>query len=368
MTFPLRTVTLAAALLCASAATACAASPPIDWTPVRFEGDSASFAGAFARPTGPGPFPALVVLHGSEPGRKASALACSLATRLLPHGIAVLSFDKRGVGESSGRYREIPDLHEAAGDGLAAVRFLAARDDVARDRIGGWGPSQGGWVGPQMAATSQDVAFVVSVSGPGMSPEEQSAYQRAVELREAGLPEDAIARLTALRARLVAFWLGEPDDSLDAAWAAVRAEPWFARACDVDVLYGRIGRLERVPAARHLPPDVLEGMRWSRYDPIPTAERVRVPVLHVYGAKDRHAPVEASARALRAAYARGKNAHVTFETFADGGHAIQFVAAHAESLRATRAPAAGAPSAWRFAPGYFDLLERWIVAAARRRD
>jgi uncharacterized protein len=102
------------------------------------------------------------------------------------HGIAALAYDKRGVGESTADFRTVPFL-ELCGDGLAAIEYLKSRQDIDTKHIGLWGLSQGGWLGPLAASRSSDVAFVIAVSGPALSPGEQMIFYYANELRARGL-------------------------------------------------------------------------------------------------------------------------------------------------------------------------------------
>ncbi len=83
------------------------------------------------------------------------------------HGVAALAYDKRGVNESTRDFRRVA-FTDLAPDGLAAVAVLRARADIDPGRIGVWGLSQGGWLGPLAASQSKDVAFVIAVSGPGV--------------------------------------------------------------------------------------------------------------------------------------------------------------------------------------------------------
>ena len=61
--------------------------------------------------------------------------------------VAALTYDKRGAGESSGDFRQVP-FTELCGDGLAAVELLKERKEVNRRQIGVWGISQGGGSDP----------------------------------------------------------------------------------------------------------------------------------------------------------------------------------------------------------------------------
>ncbi len=124
--------------------------------------------------------PAAVLVHGS--GRMSRSMLERLGDRLLAMGIAVLAYDKRGVGESTGRYagvgprnsHEMFDLLTA--DALACVAALRARKEIDGTRIGLAGSSQAGWIMPLAASRSSDVKWVLILSGPAVSVGEEIAY------------------------------------------------------------------------------------------------------------------------------------------------------------------------------------------------
>lgn len=358
-------VAVTCTLVMATVATAAASPARIRLETVLFAGDSATFVATLARPDRRGKVPAIVMLHGSERGTRDGGPARRLRERLVPQGIAVLSFDKRGVGGSTGRYRELPDLREAAGDGLAALQYLLSRADIDPTRIGVLGVSQGGWVGPLMASLSPRVAFVVSVAGPGVTPREQSRYMDGSRLLEAGLDSVALAEVDALRDVLIDYWeTGSGADAARARWDAVRARSWFDVVAREDPLFSRVGGLAGPPTPAQMPAEYLEFLCHCRYDPVLAAERVRVPVLHVYGEADRHIPVAESVRRLRAAYARGGDAKATFVVIPHAGHGLQVVAGDRECLRC-RPDSTTARAAPVFAPDAWEAIDRWVLNQVR---
>lgn len=121
-------------------------------------------------PPGPGPFPAIVFSHGS--GRTTKDEAMSVKSRMTQAGFAVLRYDKRGVGESTGMF-EAPGLLNSdrllpilADDMAAGVAFLRTRPEVDGNRIGLMGISQAGWIMPLAAERSPHVRFMILVVGP----------------------------------------------------------------------------------------------------------------------------------------------------------------------------------------------------------
>ena len=126
----------------------------------------------------PAPRPAVAILHGSEGGLRDGYDLVGSAW--LARGFAVLSYDKRGGGESTGQPVNDIATEETlpllAGDAAAAVGWLAARPDLDRDRIGLSGGSQAGWTIPLAADAQPAVRFAVVISGPVTSVGHQSAY------------------------------------------------------------------------------------------------------------------------------------------------------------------------------------------------
>jgi hypothetical protein len=133
--------------------------------------DGVTLAGTLTLPKGDGPFPAAILLSGSGPqdrdetelGHKPFAV---LADHLTRHGVAVLRYDDRGVGGSTGEF-STATLADFATDANAAVRFLLTRTEIDREAIGLVGHSEGGMVAPLAAADNKEIRFVVLLAGPG---------------------------------------------------------------------------------------------------------------------------------------------------------------------------------------------------------
>ena len=132
--------------------------------------------------TGRTPFPAIVLAHGS--GLITRDQIRPMADSLLAMGFAVLTYDKRGVGQSTGTYvnvgtaRSIEVFGVLADDALAGVAALKARKDIDARRVGLGGASQAGWLTPLAASKSKDVAFIVILSGPAVTVGEEMEYSR----------------------------------------------------------------------------------------------------------------------------------------------------------------------------------------------
>ena len=150
---------------------------PVRRQRIAFRGAGVRLVGKVTVPATPGLHPGIAIVHGSEAAdRDGTDLFVNFFTSL---GYAVLSYDKRGVGDSGGAYVERAwsgNIQNLAGDAVAALRALAGRPDVDPARLGLFGGSQAGWIIPRAAALSPLVRFAVITSGPAMSVGEQDAY------------------------------------------------------------------------------------------------------------------------------------------------------------------------------------------------
>ena len=208
---------------------------------VRFPSSGAMLSGTLTVPAGVGPHPAVAWVHGSGPTTR--AYLPDLQALLLRHGVAVLAYDKRGIGQSGGRYPgESPTaatIDVLARDAAAAARFLARQPEIDDERIGLAGHSQAGWIMPLAATREPTVRFMLGFAGPAVTADENDLYQTLAG--EGETPQT----LT--------------DEEIDARVVA----------------QGRSG-----------------------VDPIPWIRRLTVPAAWYYGELDKHIPTRLSVRRL----------------------------------------------------------------------
>ncbi|PAM95764.1 alpha/beta hydrolase [Flavobacterium sp. IR1] len=125
---------------------------------------------------------AVVIVHGSGQEKR----MIEFATILANNGISVLTYDKRGVGESAGVYAgpevgtnnvDFANLNLLALDASAAVKTLSeflANDQIPIGLIGG---SQAGWIIPLTAEKNNKVKFMTIFSGALITVKEQLRFQ-----------------------------------------------------------------------------------------------------------------------------------------------------------------------------------------------
>jgi uncharacterized protein len=306
---------------------------------VAFNNGDVALGGTLTLPATKGLHPAVVLLHGSGPARRPLGMWQYFLAR---HGIATLTYDKRGAGASTGDW-QTASFEDLAGDALAAVQFLRNRPDINPRQIGLWGNSNSGWVVP-ITARSKDVAFVISRVGSALPPYENVLYEVENAARQSGLSEQDINQAVSLRRRYQqAIITNTGWEQLKAEVERTRNERWFNAA--------RVGRVLTL----QVPPDdtTLQGLRNPLvFDPLPFWERVTCPVLALFGELDMNVETTRSVPLLDAALKRAGNKDYTIVVLPKATHGLaEAVTDSSPEARLNR----------RYAAGYMDGIIDWLL-------
>jgi uncharacterized protein len=317
--------------------------PPYATADVTFKSGAIELGGTvYLPPAAPRTLPGIVILQGSTANVRYEYRF--YADHFARAGFAVMVFDKRGHGQSTGDYGAAT-YDDLASDAAAALARLRAEPAVVPSRVGLWGLSQGAVLAPMVAAHAESLAFVVAVSAPGMSIGLCSAYQDSVRVRDAGFGISQAESAAAVDRRLL-DWLQtrRPRDEMADQLERLAESPW-RRASSIP------RGLPREPA--------LDGWYWRgrTLDPLPSWRALRVPALVVFGAADELLPAPASAANIERALRDGGNPDHTVKTFPSANHMLK-----------TLPLVAGGAWDWpRAAPGFLDLVTSWMQAQARPR-
>ncbi|PCE62754.1 alpha/beta hydrolase family protein [Sediminicola luteus] len=144
------------------------------------------------KPTGKGPFPALVLLSGSGPQNRNGTLMeheffWVLADHLSRKGIAVLRFDDRGVGSSTGNYAQAT-TYNFAEDAQATMAWLQQQEDIDPQKTGLLGHSEGG-LAALIAATTSGPDFIILMASPGIRGDRLILNQQQALFSAQNIPE-----------------------------------------------------------------------------------------------------------------------------------------------------------------------------------
>jgi len=316
---------------------------------VTFHNGAVRLGGTVTVPKGTGRHPAVILIHGA--GRTTPTRDFGYwSSYFSGHGVAVLAFDKRGGGASSGD-ANTATYEDLADDVLAGLRYLRSRSDIDPDRIGFYGTSNGGYIAPLAAARSGGrVAFITVRSGSARRVGDNIAYEVGNDLRSEGFSDAEVAQGVAIRQRVTDFVISHRTvttqawDSLKAAVSAVSSERWFP--------WSRVLWVPRVDPTDSMAVAFLDKLRseWQ-YEPLPYWRVVRVPVYIMLGALDRSVPTAETAPLLREALAAAGNGDATVRVFERANHGLlesrtgYYSETHALSY---------------YVPGFQEELVRWI--------
>jgi pimeloyl-ACP methyl ester carboxylesterase len=261
-------------------------------------------AGTLSLPTGDGLFPAVVLISGTGHntrdedvwGHKVFLVLTDTLTR---NGFAVLRYDKRGVGGSSGDY-DAATTADFTSDAQAAVGWLKTQPRIDGSRVGVLGHSEGGIIASAVAASDKGVAFVVMIAGPCIRGDKLFVLQSAMTAKAYGAPDDYIAKRKVFDEELYNAIISAPSQSA----ALDRAKAMITRGVADKIIdaneAGSLAKDDTTPWERY----------FLAYDPAPTLARITVPVLVLSGSLDVQVPAKENLAAARQALKNNSNATV----------------------------------------------------------
>src|SRR5574342_349047 len=177
---------------------------------VKFTVNAKEMGGILTCPDSEAPYPAIILLQGSDRSSAKDPYYAEHAENLICSGFAVLRYDGTGWGGGASKDSGFETLEYRAEEAIAAVKYLQSRPDIHAGAVGLWGISQGGWICQMAAASYAGVAFIIPVSGPGVTPAEQEVYRVEAESRAAGFDDDEIAKAVLMRRLMVDIVLSDP--------------------------------------------------------------------------------------------------------------------------------------------------------------
>jgi len=336
---------------------------------IAFQSGLFHVAGDLRLPGGTGPFPAVIFVHGSGPAdRTASGTYLPVMERMARAGYATLSWDKPGTGESTGELSSRRVHIQRARIVLEAVEVLKAHPAIDPKRIGLWGISQAGYVMPRVLMQSDDIAFMICVSCPAISSDDQYAYQ-VTALALCQVPEEKAAQTALLL------------DELDKTRAHETYEEYllYRRALEALAQVASVS-LDNWPALTEASWQKNDPNFETYWNPIEAIEQTRIPVLAIYGEQDRLIDPLQGVAGYRRALEEAGNPKSRVELFPRASHgiAVSETGCPADDLKwmeqFTKALGYGSLDEAQeaigedprlqdaLAPGYLDMQEEWLTA------
>jgi dipeptidyl aminopeptidase/acylaminoacyl peptidase len=171
------------------------ADPKVAAQEIQFTNSDARLVGTVYLPDKGGePLPAVVALHGASDATRDAGIFQHLRQGLPAMRVALLIYDRRGSGASSGTLKGV-DYGTLADDAIAGQNALAKLQRIDPKKIGFWGFSQGGWLAVLAAERSKNAAFAISVSAPLVTPERQMQFATANLLSVRGYSSEDVKQM-----------------------------------------------------------------------------------------------------------------------------------------------------------------------------
>ncbi|MBI5703383.1 MAG: alpha/beta hydrolase family protein [Chloroflexota bacterium] len=288
---------------------------------VTIDTGAVTLAGTLLTPLEGTPAPAVIIIPGSGAATRNGSwnMYRSIGEYLAERGIAVLLYDKRGVGGSTGDW-ESETFDERAQDVAAMIAFLQTRAEIDPDRIGLIGHSQGAYIAPLVVAKhSKDVKFVVLLAGSGQKVWDQILTNERAESLGNGLSEEEVnERVSGLEGQLRFL-------------QKVQSPCRFFKA--------------------HYLCFVLD------YDPAPALQALTVPTLALYAELDTQVPPDVNIPLIETALKSAGNQDYIIHTFEKANHwfapAELGTTAEIRELMQNR-------NGYDFVPGFLEMIGDWI--------
>lgn len=328
---------------------------------VTFRNDQADIvlSGTLTLPRKAGKFPAVVLITGSGQqnrdeeifGHKPFLVIADYLTR---QGFAVMRYDDRGIGKSSGNFMAAisPDF---AADAESAVAYLKTRKEIIHDKIGLAGHSEGGLVAAIAASRSKDVAFIISLAGPGVTCIDVISLQNELIARAGGVDEAGIAIIKKVNRETTQILRNTPDTTLLRTKLTAYAQ---TNMKDYPIQMMRPGQSKE---------EFIKGQiyamcsPWYQYlykvEPAAFFNKVKCPVLALNGSKDLQVDARQNLPAILKALRDGGNPDVTVKELRGLNHLFQKCeSGHPNEYLKIRET---------FSPDALRIMSDWIAAQTK---
>jgi len=319
--------------------------------------DKITLAGTLTIPESPGPFPAVLLLAGSGPNDRDQLIwghrvFLVLADYLTRQGIAVLRYDDRGVGRSTGDYDK-GTFDDFKKDALAGVEYLKTRQEIHAEKIGFIGHSEGAVIGPLSACESSDVAFMVLMAAPGLTDDFEGLIKQWTDgYRSNGASQEAIALKASVLRNI--FYTIRHEDDLEVARSKIKnllqkIKPELAKLSADDRKNIELESVDTYNFHWMLSPSFSSVLRYNAKE---TLMKVKCPVLAMNGDKDTQVPKE-NLKGVEAALKAGGNLQYTIKVFGGLNHLFQ--------TAKTGSPSEYASIEETISPAVLRFISDWIL-------
>ncbi|MDD4727881.1 MAG: alpha/beta fold hydrolase [Dysgonamonadaceae bacterium] len=271
--------------------------------------------------------PAVILIAGSGPNDRDETIFNHkpfwiLADHLTRNGIAVLRYDKRGIGESEGEYFTAT-TQDFAEDVEAAIEYLKTRKEIDASQIGLIGHSEGGVIAPMVASDNKDISFVVLMAGLGITGSELSLSQNQFAFDKTLLSDSDKEELAQNIKNIYASVLTwEEYVGTEAERDELKqklSELWKLLPSEITSIVSKESFIAKTTANIATP--------WFRsflkIDPQQYLQKLTIPILAVNGENDTQVDSQRNLEVIEEALKKGNNKSYTIKSYPELNHLFQ---------------------------------------------
>lgn len=285
---------------------------------IQFQSDSIIISGKLFLPAGEGPFPAVVILQGGSSNVKAHrSTSTYYANKFVQNGIAALIYDKRGTGDSGGDFSR-STFDNFVMDAVQAIQFLKKQEKINSQKVGIFGPSQGGRIAALSSVRSDDIAFIATISTPLVSIADLCYFSSMHFLKQVGITDSIKATVDPLwRKHYTSVEKGdieglkELDHEIEKLYTSV----------DTIFLPLTSDKLDHL--ADFELGDFQPQYNSMRRDYISELSGVKIPWLSIYAEFDIAVPVDASIKIMKEKMDMAENTNYEIKIIPDADHGFR---------------------------------------------
>ncbi len=334
-------------------------SKPYDEEEVVFYNGKIKLGGTLTIPKKTGKYPAVILVTGSGAQNRNEEIFGFkifeiIADHLTTEGIAVLRYDDRGVGKSNGDISNSTTF-DFAEDVKSAVSLLRKHNKIDPDKIGILGHSEGGIVAPLVAKDDKRIAFSVMMAGTALPGDSILMLQTKAISQVYGLPEEKIE--ASQKVNKLIYESVKYDTNLD----TVKKELAKFIRSEIEKLpedqlkaITNIDNLVNTQVTQTLNSISSAWIRnFIKHDPRPTLEKVKSPILALFGENDLQVPPKENKNALKEAFKKSDKTNYKIIIFPKANHLFQ------ESE--TGNPNNYGKLEKKFVDGFLETISGWIL-------
>lgn len=287
--------------------------------------DDVTLSGTLTYPNGEGKFPAVILVSGSGPQDRNETIMQHhpfwvIADYLSSKGIAVLRYDDRGVGKSTGSFASATTF-DLANDAQAGVEFLMKDKRIDKKRIGIIGHSEGGLIAPIVASKNKKIDHIVLLAGPGVRGDSIISMQSRLIMKADGYSDEEIESDMRLIDQVMKIIVSDLERSEIKDSVASFLTKEIMAIPDSLLPEGTTKQMLLMQSIPRYQNDWM--IEFLRLDPTPYLEKLKCDVYAVNGAKDLQVPAKENIDAIKESLGASKSKSVETKIYPNLNHLFQ---------------------------------------------